>query len=273
MADTEARPAPQEVHATSRDGTRIAAFRSGRGAPLVLVHGTTADHTRWRPVLAALEEGFTVYAMDRRGRGGSGDHPSYAFEREFEDVAAVVDLASREAGVPVDLLGHSWGGVCSAGGALRSRNVRRLVLYEPPLIADESQYPPGFLGSIDSLVAAGCREEALLSFMRDVVRVPPAQLGVLRSLPAWRGRIAAAHTIARECRRSGYPLAPAELARLRMPVLLLEGSESPAFLRQAIGLLAQGIPQARVAVMPGQQHAAMDTGPELFLREVLGFLA
>ena len=57
----------------SSDGTPIAVWRSGDGPPLVLVHGAAADHTRWRPVLPALEERFTVLAMDRRGRGASGD--------------------------------------------------------------------------------------------------------------------------------------------------------------------------------------------------------
>jgi pimeloyl-ACP methyl ester carboxylesterase len=56
---------------TSKDGTRITYRRSGEGPPLVLVHGTAADHGRWRPVLPALEERFTVYAVDRRGRGAA----------------------------------------------------------------------------------------------------------------------------------------------------------------------------------------------------------
>jgi pimeloyl-ACP methyl ester carboxylesterase len=72
----------------SNDGTPIAYQRSGTGSPLVLVHGTTADHSRWTPLLAALERHFTVYAMDRRGQGESGDAEPYALEREFEDVAA-----------------------------------------------------------------------------------------------------------------------------------------------------------------------------------------
>jgi hypothetical protein len=73
---------------TSKDGTSIAYRRSGEGPPLVLVHGAAADHGRWRPVLPAFEERFTVYAIDRRGRGGSGDADGYAIEREFEDVAS-----------------------------------------------------------------------------------------------------------------------------------------------------------------------------------------
>ena len=76
---------------TSKDGTTIACWPSGKGSPLVLVHGTSADHSRWTPVLPAFEQLFAVYALDRRGRGGSSDSGDYAIEREFEDVAAVMD--------------------------------------------------------------------------------------------------------------------------------------------------------------------------------------
>jgi len=55
----------------SKDGTRIAFWRYGQGPPLVLVHGTTADHTRWAPAIPALSAEFTACALDRRGRGGT----------------------------------------------------------------------------------------------------------------------------------------------------------------------------------------------------------
>jgi pimeloyl-ACP methyl ester carboxylesterase len=71
----------------SGDGTAIAYWTSGVGPPLVLVHGTTADPTRWRPLLPYLEPHATVHAIDRRGRGASGDAPDYQVTREFEDVA------------------------------------------------------------------------------------------------------------------------------------------------------------------------------------------
>ena len=93
----------------SADGTQIAAWRSCDGPALVLVHGAAADHRRWAPVLPALEERFTVLAIDRRGRGQSGDSDDYALEREFEDVAAVVEWA----GEAVHVLGHSYGGICA----------------------------------------------------------------------------------------------------------------------------------------------------------------
>jgi pimeloyl-ACP methyl ester carboxylesterase len=53
----------------SADGTSIAFERSGSGPPLVLVHGTTADHTRWEPVRPAFAEHFTVLRDRSSGAG------------------------------------------------------------------------------------------------------------------------------------------------------------------------------------------------------------
>jgi pimeloyl-ACP methyl ester carboxylesterase len=93
---------------SSSDGTPIASWRTGQGPPRLLVHGMVADHsTTWRRVLPDLQRWFTVYAMDRRGRGGSGDSTHYALQREAEDVAAVVDVIRQ----PVFLVGHSFGGL------------------------------------------------------------------------------------------------------------------------------------------------------------------
>ena len=113
----------------SQDGTPIAVWRSGEGPPLVLIHGAAADHNRWAPVLPALEERFTVFAIDRRGRGRSGDASDYALEREYEDVVAVVEAA----GEGVDVLGPSYGGICALEAALLSDRIRELVRYEPPM--------------------------------------------------------------------------------------------------------------------------------------------
>jgi pimeloyl-ACP methyl ester carboxylesterase len=65
----------------SADGTPIAYWHSGAGSPLLLVHGTTCDHTTWADVLLALERHFSVYVMGRRGRGQTGDNAVYAHAR------------------------------------------------------------------------------------------------------------------------------------------------------------------------------------------------
>ena len=144
----------------SRDGTEIAVWTSGHGPPLVLVHGAVADHTRWRPLLPHLEPHVTVHAMDRRGRGASGDAPGYAIEREFEDVAAVVDAVADASGFAADLYGHPFGGLCAFGGATLTAGIGKLVLYEgwPPADARARELPPGVGGRLDALLAEGNRD-------------------------------------------------------------------------------------------------------------------
>ncbi len=259
--------------AISRDGTAVGYFRSGTGRPLVLVHGTAADHARWDTVRQLFEPHVSLAALDRRGRGASGDAEAYAFEREVEDVVAVVDALARESGGPVDLLGHSYGGLCALGAVLQTDNVRRLVIYEAPVLG-EGVVPEGFLDRVEPLVDEGRFDEVLMMFFREVVLMPEDQLRAFRELPAWQARLGAAPTIARElATASACPLAPEQLAACSLPTLLVAGGDSPEFLRRSTDALASALPTVRVEVLAGQQHAAMDTAPQLFADAVLGFLA
>jgi hypothetical protein len=52
----------------------------------------------------------------------------------------------------------------------------------------------------------------------------------------------------------------------------LLGGDSPPMFRQVIEILGGALPNSRIAVLSGQQHVAMDTAPELFLKELIGFL-
>ncbi len=252
------------------DGTPIAYWPSGEGPPLLLVHGTAADHSRWTPILPAFEQHFTVCAVDRRGRGGSDDSDDYAIERKFEDIAAVVD-SLRE---PAFLLGHSYGALCALEAALLTRNVRKLVLYEPPIdVTGEGINPPGVIDRLEALLEAGDRDGLVATMLREVARVPPEAVEHMRSLPAWQARVAAAHTIPRELRAGeAYRFDPERFGDLGVPTLLLIGGDSPATFEEAEKVVAEALPNSRIVVMAGQGHVAMDTGPDLFTIEVLQFL-
>ncbi len=259
----------EKVH--SKDGTLIAYEKSGQGTPLVLVHGTSADHTRWGPVLKQLGERFTVYAVDRRGRGESGDTPPYSIEREFEDITAVVDSIPG----PVYLIGHSYGAICSLEAALRSHNIDKLILYEPPItLGTSKEYPPHVVAAIQQLIKDGNNEGIVETFLREVPKVPPHELELLKASPSWKGRVAAAPTIFREMQASddGYRFQAERYRLLTTPTLLLLGGDSPDLFRDAIHKLHEVLPDNQVVILPGQQHVAMSTAPEMFLDAVFGFL-
>ena len=254
---------------TSSDGTRIAVWSSGTGPPLVLVHGTTADHTRWSRASRGFEEHFTVHAMDRRGRGASGDTEPYSLEREGEDVAAVVNWV----GEPANLLGHSYGAICCLEAALRTDNLRRLILYEPPIPVGSPIVSADTRATIEAQLGRDEREAALLTFFREVVGVPEGQLEGMREHPAWPGRVAAAHTVARELRiEATYRIDFDRLSTVQTPTLLLQGSDSPRFFHEATRRVNAALPNSRVLEMPGQQHIAMDLIPDQFVAMVRSFV-
>lgn len=263
------------TRAVSRDGTAIAYQTTGVGPPVVLVHGMAGDHTRWRPLLPFLEPHATVHAMDRRGHGASGDAPGYAVEREYEDVAAVVDAVADASGSGVDVLGHSFGGLCAFGAATMTPNIRRLALYEgfPPPDPAAFAWPPGVPDRIDALLAAGDREAALETFLREVVELSAPLIEDYRRRPEWPTRVAVAHTLLREGEAErGAPLDPAMAAEITAPTLLLLGGDSPDRVRDATAAVASALPDARVTVIEGQAHLASALAPAQFARHLLAFL-
>ncbi|MCD7059950.1 alpha/beta fold hydrolase [Pelagibacterium xiamenense] len=254
---------------TSLDGTRIAYRRSGSGPPLVLVHGSTADHTRWAGILPDLERNFTVLAMDRRGRGGSGDAVAYALEREYEDVAAVVRAAGRD----VSLIGHSFGALCAMEAALRVDDLKRLVLYEPVFpVGGRPLYPPDLPARLKAILETGDRDAMLVAFFKEAAGTPDAQIEALRKDPSWTGRIAAAHTALRELADGDYVFIPERFRGLLVETLLLVGEISPAELTAPSQALENALPHSRIVILEGQGHVAMTTAPKLFLDTVLDFL-
>ena len=277
------------------DGVPIAVFRSGDGPPLVLVHGATADHTTWRssgPLLAARHR---LHAIDRRGRGASGDGPAgdgpasdgpssggapgrpYAIEREFDDLAAVVDAIAAETGSPVDVVGHSYGGRIALGAALRTANLRRLVSYEgAPPAADGRGYQDadaGTLRRLEELVAAGDRDEALATFMRDIVGMPEPDLAAFRADPIWPRRAAAIDTTIRELRAETSPAGSLDaLGAVSQPVLQILGGASAEPFAAATHALDARLRNGRVVTIAGARHAAHHTHAAEFVAAVEAFL-
>lgn len=262
------------------DGTRIAYQRCGSGPPLVLVHGTADDHTLWTHLLPALGECFTVYAIDRRGRGASDPttDATYAIEREFEDVAAVVDAV----GEPAHLLGHSYGALCALEAARHTSNLRSLVLYEPPFPTAPGNLfsQPEALAMMEAIAKmeaqfeAGDNEGTVLTFAREIAQLPEDEISAFRAMPEWQTTVAAAPSIVYEVRAvADYGFDAGRFRDLTTPTLLLLGSESPPFFRAATEAVAAALPNSRLVELPGQGHLAMYTNPELFLGEVIQFLS
>lgn len=265
------------LYVNAPDGTAIALVRTGTvGAPpLLLVHGAAADHTTFRVLGPILAPAFDLFAMDRRGRGASSDTLPYAIEREFQDVAAVADaIAALTGGDPVHVLGHSYGGRCALGAALRTPAIGRVISYEgAPTPPGERCGDAALASELAALSDAGANEALLARFMTGVVGMSEADLERYRADPVWPRRVAAASTIARELRVGAHTEAGLEpLGAVRQPVLQVLGSASlPAFASATHALDAR-LADGHVVVIDGARHAAHHSHPGALADVVRAFL-
>jgi pimeloyl-ACP methyl ester carboxylesterase len=230
---------------TSKDGTALAVDRVGGGPAVVCVGGALNDRHSTAAVAAALT-GFTVYSYDRRGRGDSGDTRPYAVAREIEDLAAVVE----EAGGSAMAYGMSSGAVLVLRAAAAGVPLTRLALFEPPLtgaVADAPPSPPDYAARL----AAATPAEALELFMTGVVGMPAAVVAGMRHAPVWPALEALAPTLRYDDAVMGDGTVP---PGVEVPVTVLTGGASPAWMREAGRVLAAALPVAEVRELPGQTH-------------------
>lgn len=252
---------------TSTDGVPITYYRGGSGPPLVLVHGLGRNHRSWSHLLPAFEAHFTVYAVDRRGRGKSGTGPQYSFTQEADDLLAIID----EADEPIHLLGSSLGAICALEAALRTPRLHSLILYEPPFRLAGSGPSFALSGISRRAQDANDRMGVLAAIHRD-----ESLDAEHPSVPdGWTERVSVARTYPRELRALyRYTFDPARFRSMRTPTLLLLGDAGPgpSFFRKASDALHAALPDSRIVVLEGQGHMAIFTAPDLFTRSVLRFL-
>jgi pimeloyl-ACP methyl ester carboxylesterase len=245
--------------ATSADGTQIAYEARGTGAALVIVEGALCHRTMGvsAALTEALEDRFTIFAYDRRGRGESGAGATpWSIAREIEDLEAVIDAAGGHA----HAFGASSGGALCLEAARRGVAIDRLAVYEVPFIVDGTHTPNpiDLPRRIAGMVDRGQRGEAVKSFMR-VVGVPAPFIGLMRVMPAWRKMTAVAHTLPYDLsivigRQQGQPLPGGCYDDVAQKTLVIAGGKSPEYMRNAQAAIAAALPQGTLETLPGQTH-------------------
>ncbi len=236
---------------TSRDGTTIAFDQLGEGPAIVLLPGGSVDRMSNASLVAELASDFTVYNVDRRGRGDSSDTLPYAVEREIEDITAVIEAAGGSA----HLYGSSSGAGLAMHAAASGAPVGTLVLWEPPYNLDPRPELAGAAKVFHDLVADGKRDEAAEYFMATVVGLPPEFVAGARQSPFWEGQVRIAHTLEYDATVMGDYRIPVELARsIPAPTIIGDGSLSMPFARETADRLAELIPSATRFTLDGQPH-------------------
>ncbi|QZQ53848.1 MULTISPECIES: alpha/beta fold hydrolase [unclassified Curtobacterium] len=262
----QARPA-EDWTVISDDGTILACRTVGSGDPVVVVHGSLAVGAAWQHVAELLADQYRVTVFDRRGRGGSGDADDYSIEREIQDVRAVLAAVGDR---PV-LIGHSFGGAVAAEVA-RGAELGALVLYEPGLRLDGPVGGPT-VGIMERALVDGDFERVLETGWREVVGVPDRAIRAAHASPTWGDQLALVDTWPRELRAlDTLAVVPADFADIRVPTLVLRGTESAAWLRHSSEQIAGLIPAGSLVELEGQGHDAGAAAPGMVADSVRSFV-
>jgi pimeloyl-ACP methyl ester carboxylesterase len=239
---------------TSKDGTRIAYDKVGRGSVVILILGALNSRKSGAGLAKLLASRFTVISYDRRGRGDSTDTAPYSPQREVEDVAALL----AEVGGPACLYGHSSGAAIAIMAATKlGRQVTRLAVYEAPYALDAvaREAARDYDRKLEKLLASKRDGDAVALFMK-AVGVSDKQTQAIKKMPMWRGLVSMATTLAYESAvlGNGHSLPTALLGGITTPTLVMHGGAGAPAMRDAAKALSQGIPDSQLRTLAGQTH-------------------
>ncbi|WP_027504412.1 alpha/beta fold hydrolase [Rhodococcus sp. UNC23MFCrub1.1] len=206
-------------HVRSADGTPISCDRlSTHGPAVVLVGGGLDDGAENHPLGAHLADHFAVVNYQRRGRGDSGDAPSYSVGREVEDLAAVIDTAGGHA----HLFGASSGGALALEAAAAGLPVDRVAVHEVPYQVEAPMISAWhtYRRELESALDADDRDLVLRLFMR-LAGSSEDDIAGAEASPVWSALRELAPTLRydAECLGDGPPPVH-RLGLVRQPVLL-----------------------------------------------------
>jgi pimeloyl-ACP methyl ester carboxylesterase len=234
---------------TSTDGVTIAYERSGSGPALVIVNGALSTRATGAPLAPLLDEEFTLYRYDRRGRGDSSDSGASTPDREIEDLAAVV----AETGEAPFVFGQSSGAALCLEAAASGVPMRGLVVNEPPYVPG-SGTAAETASELAALAADGRRDEAVERFMQGS-GIPDAIIEQTKASPAWPSLLALAGTLTYDVRLLNEGVVPVQrLGAIACPVLGTTGSLSAPWAAAAVRAVAEAVPVGEWRVLEGQSH-------------------
>ncbi|WP_183573040.1 alpha/beta fold hydrolase [Mucilaginibacter sp. X5P1] len=259
---------PEGGTVISRDGTIISYLKTGSGPGLILIHGVLSIAANYSQLAAGLAQRFTVYSMERRGRGLSGPQgEDYSTTKECEDL----DALQKHTGA-IYLFGHSYGGLIALEAARSNKAFSKIAVYEPGVSVDNS-INVSWIPDYEKYMAAHQYLDAFAVFS---IKAGPENA---QRTPLWMMKLMLPLFIKGPKREQMYALMPSNLREhqqiasknntyldyheITAEVLLMYGGKSKLkWVGQAVRALKEVLPLAGIKEFPTLNHFGPDeTGP------------
>jgi pimeloyl-ACP methyl ester carboxylesterase len=255
-------------HVKAKDGVEIYYEASGKGTPFVFLSETACDGAVWNLYqVPEFSRDHRVVILDYRGTGLSGKPSAkYSTEMFADDAVAVLDHLGLEGAV---VCGHSMGGRVAQLLALNyPRKVSKLILASSgaahpgdrgiPLRIAKEMVEWGYEKYVrDHTIVVGWTEVYARNHMNRIEKYLQVRMANLCPVEFYFR-----HVLARqEHDTSG------RLKDITVPTLIFVGDDdhfvvSDMSHRAGADLLARGIPNSKLVVLPGERHSYLYTEPE-----------
>lgn len=268
------------------DGEVLQVYRCGSGPALLLLHGWTANHAAWSPLLALLSDKFTVLRPDARGHGTHQIrvNPRPDVQRLARDVIHILDHFGLK---QVAAVGHSMGAL-TLWQCLRDFGVERFsqlaFIDQSPKLVTDASWQGGIYGDFDADRSAQFVADLALDFAESVLRL--GAYGLNDKARATYGRNSSGWRAAREALGQIEPavaitiwksLVAADyrdvLPKIHVPTLLAYGTASNFYTGTTARYVANRIPNARLSLYEGADHSPHLADPERFAAELRALIS
>jgi pimeloyl-ACP methyl ester carboxylesterase len=266
-----------EIKNISINGDSIHYIDTGKGEPIVLVHGALGDYRTWQAQMDSFTKNYRVIAYSRRyawpNQQTMMDSSKHTFASHAKDLAEFIKRLSLE---PVHLVGHSSGAYIALLAAIdHPEIVRSLTLGEPPVMS--LLPPPGandvnpFAKAIEAF--ANNEQEKAVSYFLAVVTgdssyfsgLPPSVREIMMmNVQEARANITLENIMS--------PITCDDLKKINCPVLLLGGDQSPSFCSFIIAKMEPCLVNKEKATLRDTTHGLEYENPSEFNKVVLGFI-
>lgn len=247
------------------NGVSAHVAESGDGTPIVFLHSGAGEARDWRRLIAALPAGYRSAALDFYGCGATPAWPGPT-ALTIDDQAQLVAALARSLGGPVHVCGHSYGGAVAL----------RFVATQPELVHTVSLIEPQcYLLLREANDPLFEQSESLWNSVRTAIEGSEPARGWRQFIdfysgdgfwdrlrPEIRAGFLAVSPVERWTVLFTNPTTLADVRRVRVPTLVLCGENTTPPERRMCEVIADAIPRATLAMLPGAGHMAPMTHPK-----------
>ncbi len=267
------------------DGEVLQVYRCGSGPALLLLHGWTANHAAWSPLLALLSEKFTLLRPDARGHGTHHIrvNPRPDVQRLARDVIHILDHYRLQ---KVAAVGHSMGAL-TLWQCLRDFGVERFshltFIDQSPKLVTDATWQGGIYGDFDADRSAQFLADLALDFTESVLRLganglnDKARATYARNSSGWRAAREALGQIEPSVAIAIWTsLVAADyrdvLPHIGVPTLLAYGTASNFYDGDTARYVAAHMPDALLSWYEGADHSPHLADPARFAAELVALV-